>query len=216
MRTTINMKTTVLLAALIISALNINAQTRYEKEMAANIELLNKAEELQVFKTAANKFELIAKVEKAKWLPQYYASYAYTVMTYFDKDNDNRDKALDAAQTYLDKAAKLSGDKQEIAILQAYIYQSRFFISPMARLNTFLKTSTAIEELIRQYPENPRANLLEGIQLFHKPAFLGGGPAKAKPFLEKAKSAYGKQKLKNALDPNWGSDTNTYYLNKCS
>lgn len=136
-------------------------------------------------------------------------------MTYFDKDGDSRDKALDKAQQYLDKVKKLSGDKEEIDILQAYIYQSRFFVAPSSRISLFTQTSATIDQLVKQYPENPRVNLLEGIQLFHKPSFMGGGASKAKPFFEKANTKYLHQQLKTPLDPGWGKETNAYYLGKC-
>ena len=210
------MKTRILLLALTIFSISTSAQTRYEQEMKNTLDALDKAQQLQDFKAVANKFDLISKVEKDKWLPDYYSSYVYTLMTYFDKDEDARDKALDVAQSYLDKAKQLAADKEEVAILQAYIYQSRFFISPMARLKTFMQTNSTIEDLLKQYPENPRINMLQGIQLYHKPAFLGGGAEKAKPFFQKANVRYDKQQPKNALDPNWGKETNTFYLNKCS
>ena len=210
------MKTRILILALTIFSIGTSAQTRYEQEMKNTLDALDKAQQLQDFKAVANKFDLISKVEKDKWLPDYYSSYVYTLMTYFDKDEDNRDKALDVAQTYLDKAKQLAADKEEVAILQAYIYQSRFFISPMARLKTFMQTNSTIEDLLKQYPENPRINMLQGIQLYHKPAFLGGGAEKAKPFFQKANVRYDKQQPKNALDPNWGKETNIFYLNKCS
>ena len=209
------MKRGLLLLAIAAITAGLHAQTRYEQEMQRALDALDKAEKIQEFRAAANKFELIAGVEKDKWLPQYYASYVYTVMTYFDKDEESRDKALDKAQTYLDNVKKLSGDKEEIAILQAYISQSRFFVAPSSRLSMFSQTSSAIEQLVKLYPENPRANLLEGIQLFHKPSMLGGGSSKAKPFFEKAGLKYQKQPLKTALDPAWGKETNAYYLAKC-
>ena len=100
-------------------------------------------------------------------------------------------------------------------ILQAYIYQSRFFVAPSSRISLFTQTSTTIDQLVKQYPENPRVNLLEGIQLFHKPSFMGGGASKAKPFFEKANTKYQHQQLKTPLDPGWGKETNAYYLGKC-
>jgi len=115
------MKKRLLVVAMTVLAIGLHAQSRYEQEMKSALDALDKAEKLPEFKAVANKFELISNVEKDKWLPQYYTSYVYTVMTYFDKDGDSRDKALDKAQQYLDKVKQLSGDKEETAVLQAYI-----------------------------------------------------------------------------------------------
>lgn len=201
--------------AMTVLSVGLYAQSRYEQEMKSALDALDKAEKLPEFKTVANKFELISNVEKDKWLPQYYTSYVYTVMTYFDKDGDSRDKSLDKAQLYLEKAKKLLGNKEEEAVLQAYISQSRFFVAPSSRISLFTQTSSAIDQLVKQYPENPRVNLLEGIQIFHKPSFMGGGASKAKPFFEKASQKYQHQQLKTPLDPGWGKETNAYYLEKC-
>ena len=201
--------------AMTVLAIGLHAQSRYEQEMKSALDALDKAEKLPEFKAVANKFELISNVEKDKWLPQYYTSYVYTVMTYFDKDGDSRDKALDKAQIYLERVKKLPADKEEVAVLQAYIQQSRFFVAPSSRISLFTQTSAAIDQLVKLYPENPRVNLLEGIQTFHRPSFMGGGASKAKPFFEKANLKYQHQQLKTPLDPGWGKETNAYYLGKC-
>lgn len=205
----------LMILGLLLSTTNLFAQGRYEQEMTTTIAALDKADNLPAIQAVVNKFEAISRVEKDKWMPKYYASYAYTVMTYFDKNDDSKDKALDNAQQYLDKAKAQSADKEETEILQTYIHQSRFFVSPMGRLKMFMSTTTEIENLIKAYPENPRAYLLQGIQLFHKPAFLGGGASSAKPFFLNANVRYDKQALKTKLDPAWGKDTNEYYLAKC-
>jgi len=206
---------TTLVVALILSYLVMNGQSRYEKEMQSALDSLNSSEELQDFKKVVNKFEQISRVEKDKWLPHYYVGYVYTVMTYFDKDTESRDLALDKAQEYVEKARRLKPKNEEISILQAYIYQSRFFISPMTRLTTFVKSSKAIAKVVELYPDNPRANLLQGIQFFHKPSFLGGGSNKAKPFFKKAEKLFTNDESKNLFYPNWGRETNKYYSDKC-
>ncbi|EOR95984.1 hypothetical protein ADIARSV_0800 [Arcticibacter svalbardensis MN12-7] len=208
-------QTRVLVLALTIASFGLNAQTRYEQEMKTTIDALDKAENLMTFKSLANKFEAISKVEKDRWLPKYYVSYTYTVMAHFEKETDSKDKSLEVAQRYFNEAKDQSGDKEELAILQTYIHQSDFFASPMARLKTFLATSSEIDDLLKLYPNNPRLNLLEGIQLFHKPSFLGGGASKAKPFLQKAAVNYIKQQSMTSLDPAWGKSLTTYYLQKC-
>ena len=210
------MKTTVLTALLFLICNTVFAQDRYEQEMDKALTALDQAQVLADFKTVANKFELIAGIENQKWLPQYYAAYSNTVMTYFDKDKDGRDAALDKGQEYLDKASELNSGHREIEILQAYIYQSRFFVAPMNRLSTFNKASAAINDVLDAYENNPRANLLQGIQIYHKPGFMGGGANKAKPFFLTAKKLYATNNLDNKLSPNWGVETNDYYLSLCT
>ncbi len=209
------MKTSLFFSILFLISSIATGQDRYQQEMEKALVALDQAQVLSDFKATANKFERIADIEKQKWLPQYYTAYLYTVMTYFDKDKDSRDAALDKAQTYLDLAEEINPGNQENEILQAYIYQSRFFVQPGNRLSLFNKTSGAISDALKSYKKNPRANLLQGIQMYHKPSFLGGGANKAKPYFEKAKNLYASAKPANTLSPNWGVETNDYYLSLC-
>lgn len=211
------MKTTLLISLLLfISSVSIG-QDRYQKEMDNALTALDKAQVLSDFKSVANKFGRIADIEKQKWLPQYYTAYTYTVMTYFDKSRDSRDNALDQAEVYLKKAEALNPGHREIEIMKAYIMQSRFFVVPGNRLSLFNKTSGKIADLLDDYRDNPRINLLQGIQMYHKPGFLGGGAGKAKPYFESAKDLYaisGKS-IESEFSPNWGVETNDYYLSLC-
>ena len=206
------MKTTLLFSFLLLVSSAAIGQDRYQQEMEKALSALDQAQVLPDFKAVANKFELIAGIENQKWLPQYYAAYSYTVMTYFDKDKDSRDTALDKAEEYLNKAAELNSGNKEIEILEAYIYQSRFFVAPMNRLSMFNKASGAIADVLDAYEDNPRANLLQGIQMYHKPGFMGGGANKAKPYFLEAKKLYGATTVVSELSPNWGVETNDYYL----
>jgi hypothetical protein len=209
------MKITLLFSFMFLISIIAVGQDRYQQEMEKSLIALDKAEVLSDFKEVANKFELIASIEKQKWLPQYYVAYSYTIMTYFDKNKDARDTSLDKAQEYLDVAKLLNSGNREIEILQAYIYQSRFFVAPSNRLSMFNKASSAIDDALKSFQNNPRANLLKGIQMYHKPGFMGGGVNKAKPHFSKAKELYVSTTLESKLDPNWGVETNDYYLSLC-
>jgi hypothetical protein len=212
------MKKIIIIFVTVFSSLILNAQNRYEKEMQSALKSLEESEQLQDYKKIANKFEQIARIEKEKWLPQYYVGYSYIVMSRLDdEETESRDLALDKAQEYLDKAKELSLNNEEITVLQAYIYQSRFFIDPNSRLGSFGKTSRTILDAVELYPNNPRANLIHGIQIFHKPAFLGGGAKKAKPYFDIAKKLFDDDnKIESALYPNWGKDANDHYREKCN
>jgi len=208
-------RTLLFVLTFLFISLGFKAQTRYEKEMKTTLDALYKANSLATYKAVANKFEAISRVEKDNWLPTYYVSYVYTVLAHFEKETDSKDKSLEVAQNYFNKSKSQSGNKEELAILQAYIHQSTFFASPMTRLNDFGTISSEIEGLLKSYPNNPRIHLLQGIQLFHKPGFLGGGASKAKPFFQKAETIFSKSQNSNSLNPAWGRILNTIYLKKC-
>ena len=63
------------------------------------------------------------------WLPRYYQARAYLKMGFDGKKSDEqKDKLLDQAEAALDQASKMSQpDQAELLVLQAYIYQARFW-----------------------------------------------------------------------------------------
>jgi hypothetical protein len=60
-------------------------------------------------------------------------------------------------------------------------------------------------------PQNPRAPFLQGMYTLNMPEFYGGGAARAKPLFEKAATLF-EQPVSDALLPNWGKETNAYFL----
>ena len=69
---------------------------------------------------------------------------------------------------------------------------------------TMIPQSAALtEKAIALNPENPRAHLMKGQQLFYTPEAFGGGKAKAKPVLMVAAEKFDNFKAVG-LAPNWG------------
>jgi len=85
----------------------------------------------------ANQFERIASAEQKEWLPRYYASLIYVYMGFMGKDAAEKDKYLDQADKYLKEALALSQKNDELAVLKAFIAQSRMVVDPMNRWQTY-------------------------------------------------------------------------------
>jgi hypothetical protein len=121
------------------------------------------------------------------------------------EEGDVKDKYLDQAEASLAQARKLGGDESELLVLQAYIYQARLGISPMARSG---KYSRMVMEVLEQAkalnPANPRIYLVQGNNLHFTPKMFGGGPEVAKPVFEEGKARFATFKPANSLSPNWG------------
>jgi len=170
-------------------------------------------ETIQAFTDAANAFERIAGVEEKEWLPAYYVAYCQLnlAMQYMEKDSDKIKAHNDLAQAAIDKAKEIAPEESEVHALQGYIYTARIWENPMIKGASYSPlVYQACEKSISLNPDNPRPYFLKGQNTFYTPEFYGGGPAAAKPSLEKASKLFETFEKESALHPDWGS----YYCNK--
>ncbi|MFC7668270.1 hypothetical protein ACFQT0_13445 [Hymenobacter humi] len=149
------------------------------------------------------KLERAASARPADWLPRYYQARGYLKMGFAAKDDDQKEKFLDQAQTALDQADKLPGaDKAEVLVLQAYIYQGRIQVSPMTRGPVFTgRVHEALEQALNLSPNNPRALLVMGNDFYYRPRMFGGGADMARPYYERARQSFATFKSATALSP---------------
>lgn len=152
------------------------------------------------------KLERAASARPADWLPRYYQARGYIKIGFSASDDDLKDQAFDQAQAALDQAKKLSEANQaEVLVLQAYIYQGRIMVSPMARGMAYAgRVGEALEQAKNLEPRNPRVYLVMANDLYYRPAMFGGGVEKAKPLYEKAQALFATYKPATTLSPNWG------------
>ncbi len=164
----------------------------------------------------ANQFERIAGAEQKEWLPRYYAGLLYVYLGFSGKDATEKDKYLDQADKYLKEAQALAPKNDELAVLKAYIAQSRMVVDPMNRWQTYGATfQEAVAEAKALNPGNPRPYVLEGQSLYYTPEQYGGGAKVACPLLQQAAEKFTTFKPASELHPNWGKNEISPMLAKC-
>lgn len=178
----------------------------YTTMMAATINELMSTGDPAVLKALAAKFERAATVAPQDWLPRYYQAYALVVNAFQSKeDGDAKDKTIDQAEAALAQARQLHGDESELLTLQAYAYQARLGISPMARAQQYSElVGEAVAKAQALNPSNPRSYLVEANNVNFTPKMFGGGPEAAKPLYEQAQAKYAAFKPAGPLMPTWG------------
>ena len=210
------MKKLTFLLLFIAGNMFAQSNSKFEKTMVKQIDLLDKAKAGTDFVNAANAFERIANAETKEWLPLYYQAYALVLSSNDEKDNVKKDAVLDKALEIANKADKLSPDNSEIVTLQSWITSMKIGIDPATRgqklgMEAGMLTAHAIE----LNPENPRPYFLQGTGLLFTPEQFGGGKAKALPVLEKAIEKFNAFKPANAMIPNWGKEIAQKMLDEC-
>ena len=185
----------------------------YQKAMSQSIEKLFQATTISEYVEIANQFERIAQIEKAEWLPLYYASYGYIMISFQETDNEKKDAYLDQAQKFLDQALAIDPKESELHMLQGFLYPSRINIDPMTRGMMYMeKMNTALDKALELNPDNPRVYFLRATMTFHMPEAYGGGAAKALPFYKTADEKFRIYMPKTSLSPNWGKEINEIEL----
>jgi len=209
------MKTSIFILAMILLSVFGKANEAYQKAMSQSIEKLFQAKTIPEYVEVANQFERISQIEKAEWLPQYYASFAYIMISFQETENTKKDQYLDQAQKYLDQAMAIEPNESELYMLQGFLYPSRINIDPMARGMIYMgKMNESLDKALALNPDNPRVYYLRATMTYHMPEAYGGGAAKALPLFQTAAEKFLIFKPKTELSPNWGKEMNDAELKK--
>ncbi len=210
------MKTKILYAVFCLLTLaSVGQNKKYAAMMKKNISFLDSAKNDVQFLAAAMSFEKMSIEEKKDWLPNYYAGMAY-VRVAFEKEGEEIDKWADKAEVCIKRADSLSAENAEIYVLKAMCSTSRIMVDPMSRGFMFGKEAYDYSQKAMTIdPNNPRPYANKGQGTFYTPEGFGGGPKKAKPYIEKAIEKYKIFKPQSELHPNWGEKMCKDLLKKC-
>ncbi|MEL7120546.1 MAG: hypothetical protein AAFO07_13930 [Bacteroidota bacterium] len=185
-------------------------------KMEANIANLKNAKTVAELTEVMNVFDRIAEVESSNWLPLYYGAQTRMLIAGIHNNNGETAKVksfVGQAQTKLDQALKINSDEAELHALQAHIYQGRIWEDYENNGPTYTNLVMAsCGKATGLDPDNPRADCVMAQQIFHMPAFIGGGAENALPIFKKAKEKYKNFTPKSSIHPNWGEEIVDYYL----
>ena len=205
------MKKITLILALIF-AVNLTAQTQYEKGMNKAFELWGK----QKNKEAAQLFERIATAEKDNWLPSHYAATILIIDGFAIKDEAALTTHLNKAQKLLDISKSISKNNPEILINQAFLnlvyvaFDGQKYGMKLSGANVQLYTKA-----LQISPNNPRVVLAKaqwdigGAKFFGQPT---------KPFckeIERSIELFKKEKKKGMFHPFGGVERAEAALKQC-
>ena len=183
------------------------ANEAYEKAMSLSIEKLFQVKTIPEYVDVANQFERISQIEKAEWLPLYYASFSYIMISFQEPDNVKKDTFLDQAQKYLDQAKAIDPNESELYMLQGFLYPSRINVDPMNRGMLYIgDMNKSLDKALELNPDNPRVYYLRATMTFHMPEAYGGGAAKALPLFQTASEKFQSFKPKTEISPSWGKE----------
>jgi hypothetical protein len=210
------MKTISMLFVGILLSTTLFAQGQYEQAMGAALGKFGSAANTEEMQAAASQFERIAEVESEEWLPGYYASMIYCIITFRSQEPQKKEALLTQAQVMLDKAMKIAPEESEVYTLQGMIYQAYIGIDPARNGQIYsAKAKGAFQTAIKLNAENPRPYYLQAISIMHTPEEYGGGKKAALPLFEQAIQLFEKSTSDNSFYPDWGKEDCEQNLQLC-
>jgi tetratricopeptide (TPR) repeat protein len=171
--------------------------------LQAGVDSLNKAEVIK----AKYAFQPYAESDnkELKTLAYYYMGYAdYRLNLLFPEvKEDQKEKFLNEAVEYLEKAAALDSDFSDAHALLSSAYGMKA-AGVFSGMKYGPKADNAIEKALNKGPENPRAHMLHAVGLQYKPSMFGGSTEGAIKGFKKAAELFKTFQPKNELMPDWG------------
>ena len=138
----------------------LSAQGQYEKGMQKALQAMGEGQLPQ----AIALFERISKVEKEKWVPDYYLAQNLIWSSFGTEDKTEKMALLEKAKASIATAHEKSPDNSEIVTLEGYLYTAYLAMDPATYgMEYEPKVIGLHQKAIKLNPDNPRAhaNLIE-------------------------------------------------------
>lgn len=196
-----------------IFAINLGAQSQYEKGMNKAFELWNKGKLTE----SSNLFERIAKAEKENWIPFYYAAYLEIITSFNEKDEAKLKAKLEKASGHLDTGLLYSKDNAEILIIQALLNTSYIkFDGQKYGMSMTGKNEVLFKKAMKLAPNNPRVILQKAEWDMGTARFFGKPLDPYCKDIEKAIELFNKEKKSDVqYSPSWGKERAEKALRQC-
>lgn len=192
-------------------ALNINAQSGYEKAMSQGLELMATGD----LQGASQQFERVAKVEKENWLPAYYVALANVQSSWGQESRENTLLHMKKAQDYINDAELLSPNNPEIMVLQGMLntcwiqYDSKVYGMKLSG-----PTTAIYEKALALAGDNPRVVSNRAQWLMGMAQFFGKDVTAYCDDLNRALALY-ESEVKDGFKPIWGKQGVLEAQKKC-
>lgn len=202
------MKTTILLAGILLSMIPLKAQQneKFTGAMLVALEQSKTAQTLEDFQDLANRFTRIAEAEKSEWTAWYYAAFYNLVLNFQETAPDRKEQYISQAQQQIETGLKVKPEESEFLVIRVMSYYAEMAIDPTKGMTLFGEANALLSQAKSINPDNPRIYLEEAEAIYHMPVEFGGGKEKALPILLLAKEKFDKFVPADQLSPDWGKD----------
>ncbi len=141
-----------------------------------------------------------------RYLQHYYIALAdYMLTNMFRTLKDSAMYYLDDAVEHLKQCLDIEPDFAEGYALLSSSYGRKIGFHPLSGIYLGPRAGAAIGKALHLEPENPRVNMLAGINMLFTPRMFGGGKDKARLYLKRAERYFQTYQPADSLMPDWGA-----------
>jgi hypothetical protein len=206
----------IALIALLLLGIAAGAQTtsaKYIQTMEKALVGMDTLKTTEQWQARSNTFERIAQKETREWLPQYYVALCQVMIFNLEKDPAKQEPLCSKTDRFLAFADSFSRNNSEVYVLKSIAATNHIRLNPMVNGQKYGPIAGEyLEKAIKLNPNNPRAYMQKGINLYFTPPQWGGDPAKGKELLQLAAQKFDTFKPASSIDPNWGKEMNKKML----
>jgi len=192
----------------VFGQISIAQKSEFFNTMGETLGQFSTCKNVADFQALGNKFQMIANVEKHEWLPVYYQSYCYIIMSFIEpNDAAKKDSYLDVAEKSVNKLIEMVPDEPEVFALQSFYYTARLVVNPMERGQQYSALSKqAVGKALVFDATNPRARLIKLQGDMGSAQFFGRDPKSFCPQAKELLATWDNFKSKSPIHPSWGKD----------
>jgi hypothetical protein len=198
--------TTILLICSVAFTFAQNGE--YITQLEASVKKLDQAKSVGDFQSLEKTFVQLGNTQKTEWLPYYYAAFCNAKIGFLLQDDGEKIEPYSVrGEAQIKKSESLAkGDGKvlaEIYVVQAMIYRTKVFISPMTMGRQFGPLSDQfLKKAQKLDAENPRAIYLDAWTKYYTPKLWGGDKDLAKELAGKAVQKLAATTF--SVMPHWG------------
>jgi len=210
-------KTTLFVCAMLIATVGFGGDEKYFQKMGETLSGFSTCTNVEDFQNLANKFRVIANVEKEEWLPLYYETQCYVIISFMGHlSAQEKDAYLDKASSLIESMEELAPSEAEVQVMKAFYHTGSLVVDPPQRaMGTTPLIHAAIGKALAMEPNNPRATFLRLSNEMGTAAYFGEDTA---PFCAQATELlqnWDSYELKSPIHPNWGKEEVEGIVNSC-
>jgi len=199
-------KTTLFVCAMLVATIAMGGDDKYYQKMGETIQGFSTCTTVDDFQDLANKFRVIANVEKEEWLPLYYEAQCYVQISFMGNlSAQEKDSYLDKASSVIESMTELAPDEAEVQVMTAFYYTGSLVVNPPQRaMSTTPLIHAAIAKALALEPNNPRAIFLRISNEMGTASYFGEDVSEYCTQATELLENWDSYELKSPIHPNWG------------
>lgn len=199
-------KTTLFVCAMLVATIAMGGDDKYYQKMGETIQGFSTCTTVDDFQDLANKFRVIANVEKEEWLPLYYEAQCYVQISFMGNlSAQEKDSYLEKASSVIESMTELAPDEAEVQVITALYYTGSLVVNPPQRaMSTTPLIHAAIAKALALEPNNPRAIFLRISNEMGTASYFGEDVSEYCTQATELLENWDSYELKSPIHPNWG------------